>query len=418
MTGHPLWWDDVELPAGSEDDLPSETDVVVVGGGYTGVAAARQLARSGRSVVLLEKEQLGFGASTRNAGFVHPGLKASLTQLEQRHGERGRAVFADARRAFDLVAQLIADEGIECDYRRDGRVVLAHLESKLGYLRELERTYREGLHEQATMVEPGAYTSASGFRGALAIEKGATLHPARYYAGLAAAAVRAGASLHAHTPATRLDRVGAAFRVGTPHGTIEARDVLVATNGYTDALVPELRRRVIPIGSYIIATERLDPELAATITAQDAPGRAFLDTKNFLNYWRLSPDGRLLWGGRASFRRTTVERVRGVLHRSMVAAYPQLRSVRLEYAWGGNVAFTFDRLPHFGRVRGLTFALGYCGSGVALATYFGTAAAAWISGEEPIAFAGLPFPTAPLYRGDPWFLPAVGLWFELRDRFG
>src|SRR5262245_6323448 len=135
MTGHPLWWDDVELPAGSEDDLPSEADVVVVGGGYTGVAAARELARRGRAVVLLEKERLGFGASTRNAGFVHPGLKASLAQLEQRHGERGRAVFADARRAFDLVAHLIAEEGIECDFRRDGRVVLAHRESKLGDLR-------------------------------------------------------------------------------------------------------------------------------------------------------------------------------------------------------------------------------------------------------------------------------------------
>jgi glycine/D-amino acid oxidase-like deaminating enzyme len=413
-----LWWDDVELPVGSEDDPPSEADVVVVGGGYTGVAAARELARRGRAVVLLEKEQLGFGASTRNAGFVHPGLKASLAQLERRHGERGRAVFADARRAFDLVAHLIGEEGIECDYRRDGRVVLAHRSSKLDSLRELERTYRDGLHEQAALVDAGSHTSAVGFHGALLIEKGATLHPARYYAGLAASAVRAGAQLFAQTPASRLERRGEGFRVDTPRGRIEARDVLVATNGYADSLVPELRRRVIPIGSYIVATERLDPELAATITAADAAGRAFLDTRHFLNYWRLSPDGRLLWGGRASFRRTTLERVRSVLHRSMLAAYPRLRGVRLEYAWGGNVAFTFDRLPHFGRVRRLTFALGYCGSGVALSTYFGTAAAAWIAGDEPIAFAGLPFPTAPLYRGDPWFLPAVGLWFELRDRIG
>ena len=415
----PLWWEDTELPAGSDDDLPAEVDAVVVGGGYTGVTAARELARRGRTVIVLEKEQLGYGASTRNAGFVHPGLKASSAKLEAK-GAPGRALLGAGREAFALLERLIAEEQIDCDFRRDGRIVLAHSRHAMEHLRELQHTYRDGLHEQARIVPqaelPGV-TTASGFHGALEIELGATLQPAKYYVGLARAAAAAGARLYPRTPATSVDRLpGEGFRVGTPRGSVEARDVLVATNGYTDSLFPELRRRVIPIGSFIVATERLDEERAALVSPPDSPGRALLDTRNFLHYWRLSPDSRLVFGGRASFRRSTDARAADVLEQAMLSTYPQLRGVRIEYAWSGKVAFTFDRLPHFGRVRGLTFALGYCGSGVGLSTYFGTLAGAWIAGEKPPAFAGMRFPTAPLYRGRPWFLPAVGLWYQLLDR--
>jgi glycine/D-amino acid oxidase-like deaminating enzyme len=421
VTDRPLWWEDVALPAGTDDDLPSEVDAVVVGGGYTGVTAARELARRGRTVVVLEKEKLGYGASTRNAGFVHPGLKASLAKLEAK-GAPGRALLGAGPEAFALLERLIAEEGIDCDFRRDGRLVLAHSEHALEHLRELQRTYRDGLHERARIVpraELAGVTGAAGFHGALEIELGATLQPAKYYAGLARAATAAGARLYAHVPATSLVRLpGGGFRVGTPRGSVEARDVLVATNGYTDSLFPELRRRLIPIGSYIVATERLDEERAALVSAPDAPGRALLDTRNFLHYWRLSPDSRLVFGGRASFRPSTDARAAGVLEQAMQAVYPQLRGVRVEYSWSGNVAFTFDRLPHFGRLKGVTFALGYCGSGVGLSTYFGTLAGAWIAADAPPAFAGMRFPTAPLYRGTPWFLPAVGLWYQLRDRVG
>jgi glycine/D-amino acid oxidase-like deaminating enzyme len=415
----PLWWEDVELPEGSDEGLPSEVDAVVIGGGYTGVTAARELARRGRAVVVLEKEQLGYGASTRNAGFVHPGLKASAAKLEAK-GAPGRALLGAGRDAFALLERLIAEEQIDCDFRRDGRLVLAHSEHALEHLRELERTYHDGLHEHARIVpraELAGVTAATGFHGALEIELGATLQPAKYYAGLARAAAAAGARLFAHTPATSLDRLpGGGFRVGTPRGSVEARDVLVATNGYTDSLFPELRRRVIPIGSFIVATERLDQERAALVSPPGSPGRALLDTRNFLHYWRLSSDSRLVFGGRASFRPSADAQAAEVLEQAMLSIYPQLRGVRIEYDWNGKVAFTFDRLPHFGRVRGVTFALGYCGSGVGLSTYFGTLAGAWIAGEEPPAFAGMRFPTAPLYRGTPWFLPAVGLWYQLLDR--
>jgi glycine/D-amino acid oxidase-like deaminating enzyme len=145
-------------------------------------------------------------------------------------------------------------------------------------------------------------------------------------------------------------------------------------------------------------------------------GRAFIDTKNFLFYWRVLADRRIVFGGRTSFGRTTTAEARDVLYREMVRIHPQTSGARVAAAWGGRVGFTFDRLPHFGRHQGIAYAMGYCGSGVALSTYFGTRAGAWLAGEEPSEYAKLTFPSAPLYRGNPWFLPAVGWYYGLRDR--
>ena len=208
----------------------------------------------------------------------------------------------------------------------------------------------------------------------------------------------------------------------TAGGPIEAADVVLATNGYTGSLLPWVQRRVLPIGSYIVATEPLDPALAAEVSPK---GRMFFDTKNFLYYWRLTPDGRMLFGGRASFAPTSIDRSAGVLGAAMRRVHPQLATTRIDYAWGGNVAFTFDRLPHVGRRDGVTYALGYCGSGVCMATYFGTLVARMLgegsdTGRERSGFERIPYPGAPLvpalYRGDPWFLPVVGEAFRLQDR--
>jgi glycine/D-amino acid oxidase-like deaminating enzyme len=191
--------------------------------------------------------------------------------------------------------------------------------------------------------------------------------------------------------------------------------VLLATNGYSDRLLPELRRRIIPLGSYIIATEPLAPDLAATLIPKR---RMLFDSKNFLYYWRLSPDGRrMLFGGRASFAPTSIPKARDWLYAAMTRVHPQLRGVAVEHAWGGQLGFTFDRMPHIGRLGGITYAMGYCGTGVAMSTYFGQLAADWIAGGELPACWKRPFPGPPLYRERPWFLPAVGLYYQLRDRF-
>jgi glycine/D-amino acid oxidase-like deaminating enzyme len=208
----------------------------------------------------------------------------------------------------------------------------------------------------------------------------------------------------------------------TARGRIRSRAVLVATNGYTDGAAPWLRQRVMPIGSYIIATEPLSPEVAASVSPRD---RTFFDSKAFLFYWHVNAERRLIFGGRASFWRTDVDRTAAILQHAMHAVHPQTRGVRIDFAWGGNVAFTFDRLPHLGEHDGIHHALGYCGSGVALGTSFGIEMARILGAGTDVArtpspFERTPFPGAPIvpaaYRGRPWFLPLVGEWYRLNDR--
>ncbi len=205
------------------------------------------------------------------------------------------------------------------------------------------------------------------------------------------------------------------FVVETERGAILARDVFVATNGYTDGVAPSLRRRIIPIGSYIIASEPLPEELAHELSPK---GRAFFDTKNYLFYWHITADRRMVFGGRASMLPTSIERTAAILHRGLLEVHPQLAGHRIDYAWGGNVGFTFDRMPHVGRTKdGVTYAMGCCGTGVALMTHLGTAVGEWLAGGEAPVLAGLKFPLVPApYEGRPWFLPIVGEWYRLMDR--
>jgi glycine/D-amino acid oxidase-like deaminating enzyme len=257
---------------------------------------------------------------------------------------------------------------------------------------------------------------SNAYFGALAVPNSALLHPGRYFAGLVAAAERAGADLHEEARARSIRREeGGRFVVETARGTIRARDVFVATNGYTDGVVPSLRRRIIPIGSYIIASEPLSEALANELSPK---GRSFFDTKNFLYYWHVSADRRMVFGGRASFMPTSIDQTAEILHRGLLEVHPQLADFRIEYAWGGNVGFTFDRMPHVGRTReGVTYAMGCCGTGVALMTHLGTKVGQWLAGGEAPVLARLKFPLVPApFEGRPWFLPFAGEWFRLQDR--
>jgi glycine/D-amino acid oxidase-like deaminating enzyme len=256
---------------------------------------------------------------------------------------------------------------------------------------------------------------SDAYYGGLVYPGSGLLHPGKYFAGLAVAAASAGADLHEGVRATAIRRqADRRLVVETSRGAILAKEVVVGTNGYTDGVVPALRRRVIPIGSYIIATEPLPEELARALSPK---GRAFFDTKNFLYYWHVSDDRRMIFGGRASFLPTSVDRTAAILHNGMLEVHPQLAGYRVDYAWGGNVGFTFDRMPHVGRRDGVTYAMGCCGTGVALMTSLGTWVGRWLGGGEPPALARLGFPLVPApYEGRPWFLPFAGEWFRLQDR--
>jgi glycine/D-amino acid oxidase-like deaminating enzyme len=407
------------LPDRSGRPLPDTADVVVIGGGYTGINAARELARRGTAVTLLEAHTLGWGASTRNGGIVHAGYKLGPTALLKKYGpDTGAALYRETLESYELVKRLIGDEAIDCDFREHGHLELAYGASHMAYLEETRKSLAS-VGVEAELIPRERIRDEIGsdaYPGALAVPDSALVHPGRYYAGLAAAADRAGADLHEGVRATAIRKqADGRFVVETDRGAVLARDVFVATNGYTDGVAPSLRRRIMPIKSYIIASEPLPEELAREISPH---GRSFFDTKNYLYYWHVSTDRRMVFGGRASMMPTTIDKTASILHKGLLEVHPQLAPYRIEYAWGGNVGFTFDRMPHMGRTKdGVMYAVGCCGTGVALMTYLGTKAGEWMAGGDAPALSRLSFPLVPApYEGRPWFLPVAGEWFRLQDR--
>jgi glycine/D-amino acid oxidase-like deaminating enzyme len=399
--------------------VPARTDVAIVGGGYTALAAARVLARRGADVTVLERHTIGWGASGRNGGFVLPGFKPEVEALARALG------VTEARRLFELSLQavcalesVIADERIDCGYARCGTVVLA---ARPGHLRALERSRRflrtELAHETVVLgpADLDAEIGSSRYHGGLLDPFAGSVQPAALVRGLAASAEGAGARLVEVARVGRIARGGGGLTGATDRGTVIARDVLVATNGYTGGATPTLQRRVVPVGSYLIATAPLDEALARRLIPRR---RVLSDTKNLLYYFRLSPDRRLVFGGRASFTPTGVARSAAILRRGMAEVFPELAGAPVEFAWGGRVGFTLDQMPHAGVLDGVHYALGYGGHGVALASWLGARMGEALAGAGTIPRLTSPFRPVPLYGGTPWFLPFVGGYYRVRDWVG
>ena len=395
-------------------------DVAVIGAGYTGLAASRQLARAGASVVVLERERVGWGASSRNGGQVVTGLKLDPSTLVTRLGpSRARELFDISLESIATLEALIAGEAIECEYERTGHIEAASKRSHFDAFRQQQRLLARLFEHRVELVsraEQRREIASDAYYGLLVDERSAALNPAQYVRGLNAAAVRAGVVVAERTAVERLSRKSARWAIETSCGVVDARDVLIATNGYTDGAAPALQRRLVPIGSYVIATEPLPVSVAATLLPRR---RVAFDSKHFLHYFRVTRDARLLFGGRAEFAQPTpgaTRRAAAILRRDLAKVFPQLAATRIEYAWSGNVAFTRDQLPHGGRLDETYYAGGYCGHGIAMATYLGALVARRMAGE-PIEHPLLNdrFPAIPLYRGKPWFLPVVGAYYTLRD---
>ncbi|HMD33402.1 MAG TPA: FAD-binding oxidoreductase, partial [Vicinamibacterales bacterium] len=264
--------------------------------------------------------------------------------------------------------------------------------------------------------EQRAELGTDAYHGVMVDERSAALNPAKYVDGLARAACRAGARVVTGAAVRRVDRAAGGWKLETSAGSFDAREVLLATNGYTNGAAPALQRRFVPIGSYIVVTEPLSRADAAAILPRR---RTAFDSKNFLFYFRLTADDRLLFGGRAEFSAQTPESTRraaSILREGLAHLFPTLASIRVEYAWGGRVAFTRDQMPHAGCLDGLHYAGGYCGHGVAMATYLGAIVGRRIAGdpiEHPLVDDR--FPPIPFYRGNPWFLPLVGAYYKVKD---
>lgn len=416
----PYWWEAIPMGENPPDELPAQADVVIVGGGLTGLNCAIELARGGASAVVLEASDFGFGASTRNGG----GVSGGTSMGKGFSGKRGAdellaAMVGDASDALSHIEELIAREGIACHYERSGRFVGAFTPGHYGALAAKVDLYNEAAEAGAEMVpreRQREEIASDYYYGGMLVRRSGKIHPALYHRGLMQAASRHGAVLVGQTSAGALTRTAGGWRIETSRGTITAREVVIATNGYTGSLTPDLRRRVVPVASHIIATEPLEPGLARGLIPQ---GRTLADTRRVLCYWRMSPDGsRVLFGGRARFTQVPPEVSAPALHGMMLERWPQLRDVRITHAWTGNVAFAFDYLPHTGvTAQGLHYAMACNGSGVSMLSYLGAKLGRKLLGgaNQPTAFEGRDFPTKPLYGGKPWFLPAVGAYYRMRD---
>ena len=418
----PYWWDTAPRPPAARrpEPLPERVDVAVVGSGYTGLHAALQTARAGRTTLVLDAESAGWGCSSRNGGQLGNSLKVSHAELSARFGrERAIAIRRESMRALEYTARFIDEQRIECDFERGGRFHAAH--NPAGYealARELEAMPTE-LGVEWRMVpraEQHREIATDAYHGGCVFPQHAAFDPGRYHLGLLRLAGEAGVSVASHCRVDAIRREPGGFRLKTVRGELLARDVIVTSNGYTGSLTPWLQRRVIPIGSYMIATEPLAPELTARLLPAN---RVISDTRRVVYYYRLSPDRqRLLFGGRVAFRETDVTVSAPRLHRDLCAILPELSGARVSHAWMGFVAFTFDHLPHVGVADGIHYALGYCGSGAALAGYLGMRIGQRVVGavEGHTAFDDIPLQTRPGYTGDPWFLAAAIAWYRLRDR--
>lgn len=397
-----------------------EADVCVVGGGYTGLSAALHLAEAGLDVVLVEAQRVGWGASGRNGGQVGSGQRRDQAWLEAQYGrERARALWDMAEEAKALVRGLVARHGIDCDLR-PGIVHAAH---KAGYVAEywaeaekLSRDYGYALVEPLDRAGLAALVASPGYHGGAFDRGGAHLHPLRYALGLARAAGAAGVRI---LEGSRVESVGTGTRpeARTAAGRVRARFLVMAANGYLGGLVPAVAARVMPINNFIVATEPLGEERAAGLIQNDA---AVADSRFVVNYFRLSADRRLLFGGGESYGWRFPADIAGVVRPRMEGVFPQVKGVGIDYAWGGTLAITVNRMPAFVRVApSVLSAGGYSGHGVALATLAGKLIAEAVAGTAGRfdVLAGLPQPEFPGGSRLRWPLLVLAMsWYALRDR--
>ena len=420
------WLTTVQMPTPPAQPLPEVADVAVIGAGFTGLSAALALAKRGAKVVVLESETIGWGASSRNGGMVLTGMKLGVNKLVSMYGrELTRRMYAASLDTIAAVERIVKEEEIECCFERTGHLEVASKQSHFDdYAKQVEVIAREFNHQLRVVPHNELRTEIGSdiYYGGMVDEMSVGVNPAQYVAGMGTAAMRAGAQVAEHTRVESVARAsnhGApGFRLNTSRGSLWARNVFVGTSGYTGAATPALQKKIIPIGSFIITTQVLSDALARELSPRN---RQIYDSKNYLYYYRLTPDNRMLFGGRAAFfpeTEQTIRRSAEILRRGMIEVYPQLRDAKVEYVWGGTLDFCFDIMPHAGQIDGIYFAVGYAGHGVAAATWLGQKMAELIAdGKTDNPFTEIPFPGAPLglYNGKPWFLPLAGAYYKVLD---
>jgi gamma-glutamylputrescine oxidase len=399
-----------------------EADVCIIGGGYTGLSSAIHLRKRGYSVALLEANKVGWGASGRNGGHVGTGQRADQADLEKWVGlSQARALWDLGLEAVDSVCSLIAEFDIDCELKQGNLHVAAKpgdAQALRAHVEHLESTYGYRQMRYVAPDELSGMTSGRGFHGATLDTGCRHLHPLNYALGLAAAAQALGAQLFEGSRVLSYSE-GERVLVRTDRGQVKARYLVLACNGYLEKLEPRTAGRIMPINNYMLATQPLPEALARQLIRDDT---SMSDTLFVINYWKLSADNRLLFGGGESYSRRFPADIKGFVRKRLLRIYPELADTRIDYGWGGTLAITLNRMPDFGRLSGSIFyAHGFSGHGVPTATLAGKLLAEAISGtaERFDVMAGVPSYTFP---GGTWLrwpgMVAGMLFYSLRDRLG
>ncbi|MFD2238001.1 NAD(P)/FAD-dependent oxidoreductase [Aureimonas populi] len=417
----PYWWEAAPVKPLASAPLDAKTDVVVVGAGYAGLSAALALARAGRSVSVFDRQNPGEGASSRNGGITSGNIRLDHPTLVRKFGaERAMAIEAEGKVAREFLYALLAEEGIDCDFQPVGRFYGAFGQGNYEQLARSAEKLSKSLGIESFAVpkaEQRDYLGTDFYDGGSVRMDIGGLHPAKFHAELLRVALAAGVTVHSRTGVTAIEPEAGALRVSTARGEVSARQVLVCTDAYTDGATPWLRRRLVPVRSRIIATEELPAETMARLM----PRRMMCGESRHLGfYYRPSPDGkRILLGGRDGSTKGDPAEPTLHLRRGLVRIFPELENVRLTHSWFGNVAMHRDMIPRIFSRRGVTYATGFCGSGVVWAPWIGTQAAHKLIGDDagrPSAFDFRPPAAIPLYRGKPWFMPAFMALYRLQDK--
>ncbi|MFC0452397.1 NAD(P)/FAD-dependent oxidoreductase [Rhodococcus jostii] len=417
------YWLDTAEPGADyrRSDVPAHADVAVIGAGLTGLSTALHLARAGASVVLLEEHTIGWGASGRNGGMATTGLAISFPTAVRRYGpERARDMFLAYNDAIDTIEDLVTTEGIDCAFERTGKLTLACKPSHYTGFERSAELISKYTGQDVALIPPQDIRDEVGssfYHGAMVDPLGAGVHVGKLVHGLARAAAANGVSIHEGCKVTTMTkRDGYQHDIQTARGVVRADQVVVATSGYTGGLTPWLRRRIVPIGSFIIVTEPLPQHVVDELLPHK---RVAADSKHLLYYFRITPDNRLLFGGRARFAMSNSGsdvKSGQILKRAMTKVYPQLADVGIDYCWGGLVDMSVDQMVHAGEQDGLFYSVGYSGHGVQMATHMGKVLSRIVTGDTAAnPWGDLTFLPVPGHFGPPWFLPPAGAFFRVLD---